>query len=150
MTQLFDGRVRIPGDVDPGLDAVLKLDRGTITITTGGEVLGSWGGNHVRVLPEGDGDFLMSLAGEDLYFTPDSPADFASAVVVPLQPERSEHAKPAETRAPADESDEPSVMLPSALATDGSDDIVTQRLMTGIVVVATILVLAAIGVVILL
>ncbi len=85
MTQVFRGDVLLPGDAG-GLNAAFKLDHDNVTLTAGDELLGSWSKHDYQVGAFEDGGFHLSLGGESVVFKPESPAEFATAMAVPLQP----------------------------------------------------------------
>jgi hypothetical protein len=93
MSKVFTGSVLLPGETGPGLEASLQLDDQTVKLLAGTEELGAWGSRDFDVTPSGKGSFRVALAGEELFFTPSSPASFAEAMSVPLQPEPKESSK---------------------------------------------------------
>jgi len=160
MTQVFKGDVILPGDGGPGLSAAMTIDGGTITLRTGDEVLGSWSGHSILVQPSRGGQFLMTLGGEDLYFKPDSPSEFATAVTAPLQPAEDTKRERKKDKArdkdkdkdKAKAKDEDDAIIDQVVAKvrplrsiDDDDDILTPGLLTGIIVVAVAIVAAVIG-----
>jgi len=146
MTYEFDGSLRLPADGGPGLAAHVTVDGGAIAITAGDDHLGAWSAERVFVQRDLNGAFLLTLGGEDLYFTPDSPSDFATAVTVPLQPKRAEERRlepePDRVEAPAVATADPSPLH----SLDDHDDMLTAPMLTGIVTVAVLVMAAAIGV----
>ena len=164
MVKVFKGDVILPGDGGPGLSAAMTIEGGTITLQTGDEVLGSWGGHTVLVQPSRNGEFLMTLGGEDLYFKPESPAEFATAVTAPLQPDggskRGRKAKDKDkdkdkdntkAKAKAKDADEDAIIdqvvakVKPLRALDDEDDILTPGLLSGIIVVAVLIFAAVVG-----
>ena len=158
MTQVFKGNVILPGDGGQGLSAAMMIDGGTITLQTGDEILGSWSGHSILVQPSRGGQFLMTLGGEDLYFKPESPSEFATAVTAPLQPvqetKRERKAKE-KARGKAKDKDEDAIIdqvvasVRPLRSVNDDDDILTPGLLSGIVVIAVLIVAAVIGVTVL-
>lgn len=146
MTQEFPGDIRLPGDGGAPLPATMVLDHDQFTLHAGDEILGSWKHSTVVVQRDRDGAFLMSLGGEDVYFKPLSPSEFATAVTLPLQPapEKAKgRAAPDVQRGDADD-----VVLPDVKplrSVDDDDDILSPRLLTGIVTISVFVVLAVLG-----
>lgn len=87
MSNVFTGSVLLPGESGPGLEASLQLEDDSVKLLAGTEELGTWQSREFNVTPSGKGAFRVALAGEELFFTPSSPASFAEAMSVPLQPE---------------------------------------------------------------
>ncbi len=86
MTHAFAGTVLLPGEESDGLAAVLSTDPDDIRLSAGAEELGAWSATDTKVEPLGKGVFSVNLAGEQILFTPETPAQFAEAMSVPLQP----------------------------------------------------------------
>lgn len=145
MTQVFEGDIRLPGDGGAPLPATMVLDHEQFTLQAGAEVLGSWSQSSVVVQRDRDGAFLMSLGGEDVYFKPASPSEFATAVTLPLQPEPAK----AKARSEREErSTDDDIALPEVKplrSVDDDDDILSPRLLTGIVTLSIFVVLAVFG-----
>jgi hypothetical protein len=153
MAHVFTGDVILPGDGGPGLSAAMTVDAGTITLRTGDEVLGTWGGHNVLVQPDRGGRFLVTLGGEDLYFKPDSPSEFATAVTAPLQGEANKPKKRRKEKAKEKAVDDNDAIIEKLVATvkplrsiDDDDDIITPGLLGGIIVVAVLIFAAVVGV----
>lgn len=87
MTHAFAGMLLLPGEEGDGLAAVLQAEPDDVKLTAGSEELGSWTTSECHVTPVGKGAFSVTLGGEKVLFTPDSPAQFAEVMAVPLQPE---------------------------------------------------------------
>jgi len=154
MSQIFDGDLLLPGEAGPGLSATFELDGGTITMTVGDDHLGSWQSSAVLVQRDRNGAFLMTLGGEDLYFTPQSPAEFATAVTVPLQAEapkpeskRERKKRRREEEKESGAGDQPVREVQPPRPSSNEDDIITGSMFAGIVVLAVVLVIAALGVI---
>lgn len=144
MTQEFPGDIRLPGDGGAPLPATMILDHDQFTLHAGEEILGSWKQSTVVVQRDRDGAFLMSLGGEDVYFKPVSPSEFATAVTLPLQPEpANDRAKPEPKRTETDDIALPEVQ--PLRSVDDDDDILSPRLLTGIVTLSVFVVLAVFG-----
>ena len=60
--------------------ASLAVDEAALTLTTGAEMLGSWGFDTVEISRTGGDRFSLNLAGEHLVFIADNPVDFAYSV----------------------------------------------------------------------
>lgn len=95
MTHAFAGMVVLPGDDGDGLAAVLQTAPEDVRLSAGAEELGAWSAGDMQIEPLGKGIFSVSLAGEQILFTPETPAQFAEAMTVPLQPETVEESAPA-------------------------------------------------------
>jgi len=94
-SSIFNGDVTVPGEAG-GLSASLMLDAGEVTLTTESDVLGTWAEDQYEVQPTTEGEFRLTLGGEDLLFRPEAPAEFAMAVLspgipVPLSEEDAHH-----------------------------------------------------------
>ena len=94
-SSIFNGDVTVPGEAG-GLSASLTLDAGEVTLTTESDVLGTWPEDQYEVQPTVEGEFRLTLGGEDLLFRPEAPAEFAMAVLpagtpVPLSEEDAHH-----------------------------------------------------------
>lgn len=84
-SSIFDGDVTVPGEAG-GLSASLTLDAGEVTLTTESDVLGTWPEDQYEVQPTAEGEFRLTLGGEDLLFRPETPVEFAMAVLPPGTP----------------------------------------------------------------
>lgn len=98
MTHAFAGMVLLPGEDGDGLAAVLQTAPEDIRLSAGAEELGSWSTDDMKIAPVGKGVFAVDLAGEQILFTPETPAQFAEAMTVPLQPERTDTSKQTSVR----------------------------------------------------
>jgi len=94
MTHAFAGMVVLPGDDGDGLAAVLQTAPEDVRLSAGAEELGAWDTGDMTIEPLGKGTFSVNLAGEQILFTPDTPAQFAEAMTVPLQPKVEEDSSP--------------------------------------------------------
>ena len=83
MGSAFAGTLLLPGEEGPGLAAVLETVEDEIMLTAGTEHLGSWTQESCRVAPVGEGSFKVVLDGEEVLFTPETPAQFAEAMSDP-------------------------------------------------------------------
>ena len=95
MTHAFAGMLLLPGEEGDGLAAVLQAAPDDVKLSAGSEELGSWSTSECKVTPVGKGAFSVTLGGEKVLFTPESPAQFAEFMTVPLQPEPAETKKQA-------------------------------------------------------
>jgi hypothetical protein len=100
----------------------------------------------------------MTLGGEDLYFTPESPSEFATAITTPLQPDRESRPSRREkakekSKAKRDEDDEIIEQVVAKVrplrSIDDDDDILTPGLLSGIIVIAVVIFAALVGVTVL-
>ena len=90
MTHAFAGTLLLPGEDGDGLAAVLQAEPQDLRLSAGDEDLGTWSLSDCVIEPVGKGAFSVTLGGEIVLFTPETPAQFAEILTVPLQPERSE------------------------------------------------------------
>ncbi len=138
MGQGFDGAVRLPGEEGAPLAATVRVAGDHLELVSGGEVLGSW--REYRVRRRADGAFHLRLGHEEVLFRPEAPAEFATAMAVPLQPgaDRTVGDEPDPPVAPRESGPGPA----RAIATgDGEDeDVLPAGLLTAIVVVSAVLV----------
>jgi hypothetical protein len=150
MSKEFTGSVLLPGENGPGLDAALQVDDDVVKLMVGTEELGEWRQRDFDVQPSGKGAFRVALAGEALFFTPSSPASFAEAMAVPLQPEQ--------TKASKSDDDKPKYDIDAAIdeliaqvkplkSINDEDDILSAPLLTTIMVVAGALMIGLVGMV---
>ncbi len=87
MTHAFAGTLLLPGEEGEGLAAVLQAAPEDVKLSAGDEELGSWDISECEIEPVGKGAFSVTLGGEIVLFTPETPAQFAEVLTVPLQPE---------------------------------------------------------------
>jgi hypothetical protein len=92
MTHAFAGTLLLPGEEGDGLAAVLQTAPDDVRLSAGDEELGSWSLSDCEIEPVGKGAFSVTLGGEIVLFTPETPAQFAEILTIPLQPERVEEA----------------------------------------------------------
>ena len=90
MPETFHGPVRLPGDLEPSVNATLTVDEERMTLATGDDSLGSWTRDDCLVEVDRGGAFRLVLGGEELYFLPESVSEFATAVAVPLRTQPSQ------------------------------------------------------------
>jgi hypothetical protein len=90
MTHAFAGTLLLPGEEGDGLAAVLQAAPEDVKLSAGDEELGSWSLSDCEIEPVGKGAFSVTLGGEIVLFTPETPAQFAEILTIPLQPERVE------------------------------------------------------------
>lgn len=83
MSPRFAGEVLLPGETGDGHHALFEIDEDFVCLVIGESEIGSWGRDQCGASPTGRGSFLMNLGGEELLFTPSSPATFAEALDVP-------------------------------------------------------------------
>ena len=69
MSSVFHGEIDVPGETGEGLAASVALEDGSITLSTGEEVLGSWSLPDYDVRRGDNGGFRLTLGGEELLFT---------------------------------------------------------------------------------
>jgi hypothetical protein len=93
MTHAFAGTLLLPGEDGDGLAAVLQAAPEDVRLSAGDEELGTWSISDCEIEPVGKGAFSVTLGGEIVLFTPETPAQFAEILTVPLQPEREEMEK---------------------------------------------------------
>lgn len=93
MTHAFAGTLLLPGEEGDGLAAVLQAEPQDVRLSAGDEELGSWSLSDCVIEPVGKGAFSVALGGEIVLFTPETPAQFAEVLTVPLQPEPEETPK---------------------------------------------------------
>ena len=87
MSPRFAGEVLLPGETGDGHHALFEIDEDFVRLVIGESEIGSWGRDQCGASPTGRGSFLMNLGGEELLFTPSSPATFAEALDVPDEAE---------------------------------------------------------------
>lgn len=87
MSQAFAGTLLLPGEEGPGLDAVLETLERDVTLVAGESELGSWAQGDCKVTSTGQGAFEMVLGGEVVLFTPDTPRQFAEAMLASIDPD---------------------------------------------------------------
>ncbi|KAA3638906.1 MAG: hypothetical protein DWP92_05460 [Armatimonadetes bacterium] len=87
MSQAFAGTLLLPGEDGPGLDAVLETVERDIKLVAGESELGSWTQDDCTVTSTGRGSFEMVLGGEVVLFTPDTPTQFAEALLPVVDPD---------------------------------------------------------------
>lgn len=97
MTHAFAGTLLLPGEDGEGLAAVLQAAPEDVKLSAGDEELGSWNLSDCEIEPVGKGAFSVTLGGEIVLFTPETPAQFAEILTVPLQPEFEEAPKKSAT-----------------------------------------------------
>ena len=83
MGSAFAGTLLLPGEDGLGLDAVLETVEDEVMLTAGAEHLGSWNQDDCAVTPVGEGSFKVILGGEMVLFTPETPTQFAEAMIDP-------------------------------------------------------------------
>lgn len=144
MSQVFAGSVLLPGEQGPGLSASLEVDNATVSLMTGDDALGRWSESQFDVQPSGKGSFRLDLGGEELFFTPTSPAKFAEAMHVPLQPEAPKKAD--EPKYDFDAAiDEMIAQVRPLTSLEDEDEILSKPIMTGILLASGTLVAALVG-----
>jgi len=99
MGQVFEGDLLLPGD-EAGLLASLEVGPVDVVLSAGDESLGSWPRQDYAVETRDAGVFRLSFGEEEALFKPASPAEFATAMAIPLQPARP--AEPSRRRARAE------------------------------------------------
>ena len=82
MSNAFAGTLLLPGEDEPGLDAVLETIEDEIMLSAGSEQLGSWSQDECTVTSVGGGAFKIVLGGEMVLFTPETPTQFAEVMSV--------------------------------------------------------------------
>jgi len=148
MSKEFTGSVLLPGESGPGLEASLELDDDRVRLVAGTEELGSWRQRDFGVVPSGKGSFKMALGGEELYFTPSSPASFAEAMEVPLQPDVKKKGKGGKETPSYDIDaaiDELIAQVKPLKSINDEDDLLSKPLLAGIMVIAGALMVGLIG-----
>lgn len=78
MSSAFEGSLRLVGSND-ALSAVVSLDAGEMTITSGGHQIGQWDLDEMELIRQPDG-FRIRVEGEELAVSVKNPAAFAEAV----------------------------------------------------------------------
>jgi hypothetical protein len=148
MSKEFIGSVLLPGESGPGLEASLQLDDDQVRLVAGSEELGSWRQRDFDVSPSGKGSFRVALGGEELFFTPSSPASFAEAMTVPLQPDVKRKGKGGKEAPSYDIDaaiDELIAQVKPLKSINDEDDILSKPLIATIVVIAGALMVGLIG-----
>jgi hypothetical protein len=74
----ISGIVRLPGDVDSDIDAVLQIANDRVRLATGRKELGDWPLTQIGVERVSPRSFRMDIAGETVVFLPSNPDLFAS------------------------------------------------------------------------
>jgi len=148
MTNEFAGSVLLPGESGPGLEALIHIENDQVRLVAGSEELGSWRQRDFAVKPSGKGSFKMALGGEELFFTPSSPASFAEAMAIPLQPESKKKGKGGKDTPSYDIDaaiDELIAQVKPLKSINDEDDLLSKPLLAGIVVIAGALMVGLIG-----
>ena len=131
MSQVFSGSVLLPGEQGSGLSASLEIDDAHVSLMSGDDALGRWSESQFDVEPSGKGSFRLALGGEEVFFTPSSPAKFAEALHVPLQPEAPDGKPKYDVDAAIDELIAEVRPLTSL---DDEDEILSKPVMVGILI----------------
>lgn len=74
----ISGIVRLPSDLDSGIDAIFQIVNDRLRLTTGKTELGSWPLVDVGVSRLSTETFRLDIAGEVIHFVPSNPDLFAS------------------------------------------------------------------------
>ena len=144
MSQVFAGSVLLPGEQGPGLSASLELDDSVVSLMSGDDALGRWSESQFDVEPSGKGSFRLALGGEEVYFTPSSPAKFAEAMHVPLQPDAPQATD--ERKYDVDAAiDELIAQVRPLTSLEDEDEILSKPVMTGILLASGSLVAAIVS-----
>lgn len=144
MSKVFAGSVLLPGEEGPGLQASVEMSDTDVRLLAGADEIGAWSSADLDVKPSGKGAFRLGLGGEEIFFTPSSPAKFAEAMAVPLQPDSGSKKKKQKYDIDA-AIDEAIANVKPLTSADGDDDILSAPLLTTIVVVSTGLMAGLIG-----
>lgn len=144
MSQVFAGSVLLPNEQGPGLNASLEIDDSVVSLMAGADALGRWSSSEFDVEPSGKGAFRLALGAEELYFTPSSPAKFAEAMHVPLQPEPSGAKEKPKYDVDA-AIDELIAQVRPLTSLDDEDEILSKPLMAGILLASGSLVAGIVG-----
>ena len=112
------------------------MTNSAVSLSSGEEQLGTWSLREFDVAPAGKGSFRLELGAEQIVFTPTSPAKFAEAMHVPLQPEASSNAAE-EPKYDYDAAiDEMIANVKPLKSVNDEDDILSKPLLTGILLVS--------------
>lgn len=74
----FEGSLKLPGEVGPGLSVVIDLTEDVISLRAGSGDIGSWPREHVRINALDDG-FHLRAEGEEVILDVTDDARFALA-----------------------------------------------------------------------
>lgn len=86
MSASFEGSLRLVGSND-SLSALVSLDAGEMTISSGGHQIGQWDLGELEVVRQPDG-FRIRVEGEELAVSVKNPAAFAQAVGIAEKPRK--------------------------------------------------------------
>ena len=146
MSNAFAGTLLLPGEDEPGLDAVLETIEDEIMLSAGSEQLGSWSQDDCTVTSVGGGAFKILLGGEMVLFTPETPTQFAEVMTVPSDDDNVT-ATPLAARiaaqgaAKADKKPKPEKIMPLVSVAKG-DEVFGRTVVTMIIAVSAVLIVA--------
>ena len=146
MSNAFAGTLLLPGEDEPGLDAVLETIENEIMLTAGSEQLGSWDQDECTVTSVGEGAFKIVLGGEMVLFTPETPTQFAEVMTV-VSDDDSVTATPLAARIAAqsdtktDQKPKPEKIIPLVSVAKG-DEVFGRTVVTMIIAVSAVLIVA--------
>lgn len=86
MSSAFEGSLRLVGSND-SLSALVSLDAGEMTITSGGHQIGQWDLEELELTRQPDG-FRIRVEGEELAVSVKNPVAFAQAIGIADEPKR--------------------------------------------------------------
>ena len=146
MSNAFAGTLLLPGEDEPGLDAVLETIEDEIMLSAGSEQLGSWSQDDCTVTSVGGGAFKILLGGEMVLFTPETPTQFAEVMTVQSDDDNVT-ATPLAARiaaqgaAKADKKPKPEKIMPLVSVAKG-DEVFGRTVVTMIIAVSAVLIVA--------
>lgn len=114
----ISGIVRLPNDLDSGIDAIFQIVNDRLRLTSGKTELGSWPLVDVAVSRLSTETFRLDISGEVIHFLPSNPDLFASlqfvdgAVRSTKQKTRSRRSRKIEQPAPAPRPESPVEAIP--------------------------------------